>query len=128
MAWYCCMTGVCCASVISARSLLAGARLLAVERVADHEPGAADLAIDAQEVAREARLSAAVLRVHDYDERAALIREVAGNDGLLRRPGLVDVGGLERARHRVDERLLADERRAARGDHHVLFGRQPRAS
>src|SRR5688572_12861674 len=113
MAWYCCMTGVCCAEFIASTRSLARARLLTVERVADHEPGAVDLAVDAQEVAGEARFGAAGLRLRDDDERAALICEVARNDGLFGRPGFVDVRGRKRASHRVDERLLANERRPA---------------
>jgi hypothetical protein len=44
---------------------------LTVERVAHHEPGAVDLAVDAQEVAGGSRLGAAGLRLRDDDERAA---------------------------------------------------------
>src|SRR6188508_2091820 len=65
---------------------LAATGLLAVERVAHHEPGAADFAVDAQEVARGSRFGSAGLRLRDDDERAALIREIARHDGFLGRP------------------------------------------
>src|SRR5262245_9356225 len=105
---------------------LATARLLAIERIAHHEPGAADLAIDPQEVAGGPRFGAAGLRLRDDHERAALIREITGHDGFLGRPRLVEVGRLKRARHRVDERLLAGQRRPAGHDHHVPVGREAR--
>jgi hypothetical protein len=80
--------------------------------------------IDAHEIAADLGALAVALRRCDHHERAALEREIAVDDGLDGRPGLVDVEPLEHAGVRLVVGAFADERRAARHQHDVAVGRE----
>src|SRR5215208_8494285 len=100
-------------------------RLHGVERVVGHAPFAVRLAaIDSQEVpASFGRVAAGLWRGGD-GVGAALIRQVAGDDGLHRRPGLVDLDLLKRTAICRVVRGLAHERGPARRDHDVVLVRE----